>query len=394
MMKWVLITIMVAALAIVVCASAQAETPAPGQGYLYVGNTGDDTVTIISMQNDSKVSTIDTGTQVTGMAADPTGYYVYLMGPEGVKIIDTQDDNIRNVGMGAGPHAIVAIPDGSGYYVLYGTYINMVKIGSGDIVQKITIPRSKDVMSISADGKMACLGSNYFETVGLYGMPAGDSESPEIDFGKSVDCTFSPDGEYAYISLMELKKVIALKAHDYFIKYDIPVNSIPAGLAVSPDGSTLYITQPSDNKVVAVNTSSRSIVGTIDVGTSPQQIVFSPDGSKAYVTNAGSNSVSVINTGGLPGSIGSVVKTISVGNHPSFITIASKPSVPTPIPSVTPTPTAIPSATPMPPTPTPVITPPPATPTPTPKPTPGFELLTGLSCLVIIGALANKKIGR
>ena len=120
--------------------------PAPGQGFLYVGNTDDRTVTVINMQNDSVVNTIDTGTQVTGMAADPTGYYVYLMGPEGVKIIDTQDDNIRNVGMGAGPHAIVANPDGSGYYVLYGTYINMVKIGSGDVVQKITIPRSKDVM--------------------------------------------------------------------------------------------------------------------------------------------------------------------------------------------------------------------------------------------------------
>ena len=244
---------------------------------------------------------------------------------------------------------------------------------------------------------MACLGSNYFETVGLYGMPAGDSESPEIDFGKSVDCTFSPDGEYAYISLMELKKVIALKAHDYFIKYDIPVNSIPAGLAVSPDGSTLYVTQPSDNKVVAVNTSSRNIVGTIDVGTSPQQIIFSPDGKKAYVTNAGSNSVSVINTSGLPGSIGSVTKTISVGKHPTYLTIASKPSLPTPIPiRNADADRQSPSRRLLPATPTPVITPrrPRRRRPRHPKPTPGFDVLIGLSCLAIMGAFVNRKIGR
>ena len=397
-MKWVLIAIMVAVLAIIMCSTAQAEMPAPGQGFLYVGNTDDNSVTVISMQTDSVVNTLDSGVDVTGMAADPTGYYVYLMNEEGVKILDTQTNDIRSAGISDAPHAIAVKPDGSGYYVLYGTYIDMVKIGSGDVSQKITIPRSKDVMAISADGKMACLGSNYFETVGLYGMPAGDSESPEIDFGKSLDCTFSPDGEYAYISLMDQAKVIALKAHDYFIKYDIPVNSDPAGLVVSPDGSTLYIAEPSDNKVVAINTSSRNIVGTIDVGTSPQRIIFSPDGSKAYVTNAGSNSVSVINTSGLPGNIGSVTKTISVGKHPMYLTIASKPSLPTPQPTVTltPTPTDVPSATPIPATPTPVITPSPTVtpPTATPKSTPGFDVLMVLSCLAIIGAFVNRRSGR
>jgi len=74
--------------------------------------------------------------------------------------------------------------------------------------------------------------------------------------------------------------VIALKVHDYFIKYDISLPSNPGGLAVSPDGSTLYATLPSENKVVAVNTTSRSVIGTIDVSDSPQQVIFSPDGKK------------------------------------------------------------------------------------------------------------------
>jgi len=392
-MRWMTILIAAVLMAVIICPAALAEAMAPGQGYLYVGNTGERTVTIINMANDTVVKSLETGSQITSMAADATGYYVYLAGYDGVRIIDTQTDSIRNVGMGSSPHAIAVSPDGSGYYVLYGTYINLVRIGSGDVVKKIDLPRSKDIMAISPDGSMACLASDYFEVVGLYKLPSGESASPEIDFGASVDCTFSQDGEYAYISLKDQDKVIALKAHDFFIKYDIPVKMKTAGLAVSPDGSTLYATAPSDNKIIAINTSNRNVVGTIDVGKSPQRIIFSLDGKRAYVTNVDSNTVSVIDTSGLPSNIGSVVKTISVGSHPVYLAIASKADVPTPTPTPSPTPTP----TPLPPTATPTITPTP-TPTPqptaTPKPTPGFDVIAILACLMAIGIYESYKTKR
>ncbi len=392
-MRRVSIAITALLLAFLACGTAQAAVPAPGQGFLYVANTDQRTVTVVDMQTDNVIRTIEVGSQINGMAADPTGYYVYLACYDGVRIIDTRTDESRNVGMGESPKAIAVSPDGSGYYVLYGTGINLVKIGSGDVAQKITLPRSKDIMAISPDGNMACLGSAYFETIGLYKVPSGESASPEIDFGQSIYSTFSPDGEFAYISLKDQKKVIALKVHDYFIKYDISVPSNPGGLAVSPDGSTLYVTLPSENKVAAVNTTSRNVIGTIDVSDSPQQIIFSPDGKKAYVSNANSNSLSVIDTRGLSGSIGNVTKTISVGSRPVYLAIASKPALPTDTPTPTPVPT--PTPTPIPPTPTPTLAPtptvPPVTPTPTPQPAPGFEALAALAGLAAACMHINRK---
>ncbi len=395
-MRRVIIVITALMLAFMACGMAQAAVPAPGQGFLYVANTDQRTVTVIDMQTDKVLSTIEAGSQINGIAADPTGYYVYLACYDGVRVIDTRADESRNVGMGQGPKAIAVSPDGSGYYVLYGNYINLVKIGSGEVAQKIALPRSKDVMAVSPDGDLACLGRAYFETVGLYKVPSGESASPEIDFGECVECTFSPGGEFAYVSLKDQKKVIALKAHDYFIKYDIAVPANPGGLAVSPDGSTLYVTLPSENKVVAVNASSRNAIGSIDVGDSPQRIIFSPDGNKAYVSGANSNAISVIDTSGLPGNIGNVTKTIPVGSRPVYLAIASKPALPTD----TPTPTPVPTPTPLP-TPTPTIAPtetatptsPPATPTPTPtpQPSPGFEALAALSCLAATCLLINRK---
>jgi YVTN family beta-propeller protein len=394
-MKWAVLLILAMILAISMCPAALAVEPAPGQEYLYVGNTDERTVTIINIANDTVVKSLETGSQITDMAADATGNYVYLAGYDGVRIIDTQTDSIRNVGMDSSPHAIAVSPDGSGYYVLYGTYIDLVRIGSGDVDKKINLPRSKDIMAISPDGNMACLASDTFEVVGLYSIPSGDSASPEIDFGAAVDCTFSPDSEIAYISLKDQNKVIALKAHDYFIKYDIPVKMKTAGLAASPDGSTLYAAAPSDNKIIAINTSNRNVVGTIDVGNSPQQIIFSPDGKRAYVSNADSNTVSVIDTSGLPDNIGSVVKTISVGGRPVYMAIASKPDVTTPTPSPTPTPT--PTPTPLPPTPTPTLAPTPTStplPTATPKPTPGFDIIAIIACITAIGIYEGYKIKR
>ncbi len=387
-----LLVMAAAVLAATIGPAAMAAMPAPGQGYLYVGNTDERTVTVIDIVNGSVVNSIEAGSQIKDVAADATGYYVYLAVNDGVRFIDTRADSLHNTGLDASPHAIAVNPDGSGYYVLYGTYIDLVRIGSGDVDKKIELPRNKDIIAISPDGSMACLASDYFEVVGLYRLPSGESASPEIDFGAAVDCTFSPDGEYAYISLKDQDKLIALKAHDFFIKYDIPVNMKTAGLAVSPDGSTLFAAAPGDNKVIAINTTDRTVAGTIDVGNSPQQVIFSPDGKQAYVTNAGSNTVSVIDTSGLPGSIGSMVKTIPVGKGPVYMAIASRPAEATPAPTPTTVPTPTPTATPLPPTVTPTATPAPTeAPTPTPKPTPGMGVLVVIACLALAGICLKKK---
>ncbi len=392
-MKWAFLLITAAILTAGACPAALSAAPSAGHDFLYVANTNDRTVSIVDMANDTVVKTLDVGIRINAMAADPTGNYVYLAGSDGVKIIDTQTDAVRFVGMGASPYAIAASPDGSGYYVLYGTYLNLVKIGSGDVVQRIDIGRNKNVMALSPDGTKACLASDYYQLVGIYDIPSGSSASPEIDFGATTGVAYAPDGSYVYASLKDKGAITAIRAKDFFIKYDIPVKTNTQGLAISPDSTTLYATAPSDNKVLVINCSARTFAGAIAVGNSPQQVIFSRYGERAYVTNANSNSVSVINSSGLPGGIGSVVKSIPVGGHPVYMAIASKPFVPTPTPSPTPVPTPTPEPSPTP-TPTAVPTPSPtAMPTPldTPKPTPGPDILIILATLSLAGAYLSRK---
>ena len=397
--KWTLLLISAMIMAMLACSTMPALSQGMMQGheYLYVGSTSNNMVSIIDTSNDTVVKTIDMGSKINGIAADPSGNFVYVACDGGVRMITTADNTMQVLGLPSGPSAIVAIPDGSGYYVLYGTYIDIVKSGSGDVTGKITHNTNKDIMAINPTGDKFCLASTDFELVTLWDIPAGHTYAPQIDFGTANAAVFAPDNSDVYISFKN-GIVSAIQAANGLIKHDITMSAEPMGIAVSPGSTTAYVAIPSKNNVAVINASSKTIVGSIPVGKSPQYVVFSIDGKRAYVSNMNDNSISVIDSSGLPGNIGNVTKAIHVDGGPATMAIVAKPVVPTPVPSPTPVPPAVT------PTPTPVVTPqdtaPPtltptaSTPTATAVATPGFDILIGLSCLAIMGAFANRKISR
>lgn len=382
------------AIALLVCSAlsvlAQSTAPAQEHSYLYVGNTNANTVTVIDLNNESVATAINVGSKIIDIAADPAGKYVYVACESGVKIIDTATDNVQSTGLDANPSAIVASPDGSGYFVLYGTSIDIVRAGTGDVVSKLTPNSNKDVMAISPDGSKLCLGSTVYELVTLYDIAQNKPYAPETDFGTSNAMAYAPDNTYVYIS-MKSGIVTSLKVDTGLIKQDISIGAEPQGLAVNPNSSTVYVAVPSKNNVVVINTSSKTIAGSIPVGGSPQWVIFSKDGKRAYVSNAKDNSISVIDSSGLPGSIGTVLKTISAGAGPSKMAIAAGPSIaatPTAVP-----PTVTPTA--LPPTSTPTAVPTPtSTPAATAAPTPGAGVLAVIACFGAMGIIAKGKTRR
>ena len=392
-----LITAILSALVMITASSAisQGAGAAQEQGYLYVGNTGDETISVIDLSNSSVIDTIDVGSALHGIAADPNGNYVYVTCQGGVRLIDTATNTIQDPGLPSGPSAVVACPDGSGYYVLYGTSIDIVKVGTGDVSGTLTPNTNKDIMAVSADGSKLCLASTTFELVTLFDIKSNSPYAPQIDFGTANSAAFAPNGSDVYISFKS-GTISSLDVASGLLKHDIKMSAEPYGLAVSPDSSTVFAAIPSKNSIAVINTSSKSIVGNIAVGKSPQQVVFSRDGKYAYVSNSGDNTISIIDSSGLPGNIGNATKVIPVGSGPVYMAIVAKPYIPTPTPTQTPTPTPTPLPTPLP-TPTPAIatpspsTPPDNTPVSTPTATPWPDAMLTLACLVVIGLMVKAK---
>jgi YVTN family beta-propeller protein len=385
-----LLLISAIAIALLACLAMPVLAQGTAPAYLYVANTNANTVTVIDLSNESVATTINMGSRIIDIAADPGGKYVYVACESGVRIIDTATDNVQNTGLSANPSAIVASPDGSGYFVLYGTTIDIVKAGTGDISSKLTPSSSKDVMAISPDGSKLCLGSTIFELITLYDIGKNGPYAPETDFGTCNALAYAPDNSYVYMSLTN-GNVTALKVDIGLIKQDIPIGAVPQGLAVNPNSTTVYVAVPSKNNVVVISASSKTKLGNIAVGGSPQWVIFSKDGKRAYVSNAKDNSISVIDSSGLPDSIGTLVTTIPAGNGPAKMAIAAGPPI-----AVTPTtvpPTVTPTA--LPPTVTPTDVPTStSTPTVMATPTPWPDVLATIACFGAMGIIARGKIKR
>ena len=70
----------ISAIAIVLLACSAMPILAQGTApaYLYVENTNANTVTVVDLGNESVAATIDVGSRIMDVAADPAGKYVYI----------------------------------------------------------------------------------------------------------------------------------------------------------------------------------------------------------------------------------------------------------------------------------------------------------------------------
>jgi YVTN family beta-propeller protein len=76
---------------------------------------------------------------------------------------------------------------------------------------------------------------------------------------------------------------------------DIPVGSLPFGVAVTPDGKTVFSANNCSDTVSTIDVNTRTKhPADITVGTQPIGVAVTPDGKTAFVANLGSGTVSTI----------------------------------------------------------------------------------------------------
>ena len=88
--------------------------------YAYVSNNADDTVSIISVTDNTLIATVDVGSGPWGIATDPNGDYVYTTNNFGsnVSVISTYYNAVTaTINVGGGPMGISVNPNGDYVYV-------------------------------------------------------------------------------------------------------------------------------------------------------------------------------------------------------------------------------------------------------------------------------------
>ncbi|WP_291316187.1 YncE family protein [Desulfuromonas sp.] len=251
------------------------------QEYAYVGNTQDDTVSVIDLGSQTVDTVIPVGDGPFWMVPGPDGLFVFSVNANDgtVSRIDTDSNAV----------------------------VSTIDLG-------VTFPRAG---AISIDGALLAVTCDIDQSttgVALVDVLAETVELvplPTVNFARGV--TISPDSSAVIVGGMPLA-VIDLMDNNAVTTYDIGKDG--AGVALNPTTSQLFVANdeaPFDNTVTVMDFDPETRVlsnpQSITVGNQPRRMALSPDTAKLYVSNEGDATFSIIDTGTL-----AVDDTIAIGD--------------------------------------------------------------------------------
>lgn len=160
--------------------------------------------------------------------------------------------------------------------------------------------------------------------------------------GAPVECAFTPDGKYAYVSNYcmqgdgfehpgcdtcygkeyDISYIYKINTESLEIENIIPAGSVPKYLAISPDGKKMLVSNWSSGDVTLFDLSTEKELKRFHVGRFPRGIAIDSKSRYAYVTVMGGTSIQRIDLEELSSS-----KFMEVGKGPRHLCIDSRDSL-------------------------------------------------------------------
>jgi YVTN family beta-propeller protein len=287
---------------------------AMGDEYLYVSNTSDNTVSVISLSSNSVTDILSVGNSPKGIAVSSKDSYVYTANysDNTLSIIDTSDNSRISLPVGNGPLGVALSP-----------YEDLLYVTNN----------SDDSLSIISTDT-----NEIFGTIANHHYILYYNSSDDVAFNKPYGIAMSPDGNYIYVvnngnnTLSILYDAVIINRGDdfdwadydpdddtqgpYYLLKPITVGNDPRCVVVTPDQTYVYVTNYGDDTVSVINLTNREVTETINVGDGPYGIAITPSGKFLYVVNQLDGTVSVIDADSNSDDYNKVIATIDVGNSP------------------------------------------------------------------------------
>lgn len=322
----------------------------PSPAKLYVANEDDGTISIIDLDRNSVVATVDLsrkggGPSSMSMAHNvqvaPDGKAIWVTAPpmEGmathgssvdeVIVIDSVTNQItQRIALGKDQHVAHVVLDDSSRYAYVTAY-------EGNAVFKIDAKTYRVVDTYrlgkgkGPHGERLCAGQLYVAEMDGDRLAIVDTSKGRVEEiplgGKAVQTACTPDGKFAFASLYDTREVVRFDVKTKAIKrIAMPLGAQgPVQLYLSPDAKTLYVAdqgvlmeRPASDKLVSIDVESGVVSSVITVGKGPHGVVVGRDGKHAYVTNVVDNTVSIVDLESRK-----VTATVKVGKRPNGISI-------------------------------------------------------------------------
>ena len=312
-----------------------------GQGELYVGNAGSNSVSVIDLDNNHIIKNISvgqsphdikiSGNQQTVLTTDTDSSTISVINTtnntvikqipvEGVKAlhgIAISEDQIGNNASNDdrdNREPILYVGD------VYGNRVLVVN-WSG-IMDEIKVGAGPEYLEISPNQQFLYV-ANLWSPISVVDLKA---EKPAVI--KSIDSgetphglSFNSNGSKLYIVNMYSNSLSIIDSNRHEVIKNITVGKKPEYVKLSPDERFAYVTNLGSNTVSKIDLGTFEVINETPVGKAPHGIAFSADGNLMYISNMDSNDVSVVDT-----KTDKVILTIPTGLEPHQIVI-KKPSI-------------------------------------------------------------------
>lgn len=322
----------------VIATIAVGEHPAglaitPDDKFVYVANSGSDTVSVISTEKNAVVATITGFTEPYTVTMNRPGTLAYIsnsgIGParNSITVINTKTNTVEGSISGFyGPDGMVIMPDGNTAYVANygfpdtpsiatgGTTVSVVDLNKNKIIQEISVGSCVATVALRPDGKYV-YAANYNDgrhghsTLSVIDTATNTVVKTIPGFFGAYRIAIAPDCQSAYVTNFgnidfvdrgSTISVVDLNTHT--ITQTITLGNQPSSVALTPDGKLLCATiynHPNDGagqgSMKIIKCGEYSVVGTpINLGPGPSGIVINNAGTYAYVTNYVAGTVNVI----------------------------------------------------------------------------------------------------
>lgn len=298
----------------------------------FVSNAGSDTVSVINTSTNTVTTTIPIGFFPMGIAASPTGTFVYvtLFSDDLVISIDTSTNTLKNgilLHHGSKPTAIAVAPSGLAYATNFSnSTISIIDPTSMQLSENFPVGSIFPInLAISPNGTRAYV----VNAVGPKNVKAIDLSTntvvATINSGtQSLGVAITPDSSTAYVTntLQNTVSVINTATNTVTATISLAANSFPRGIAIAPSGLFAYAVNQGTSSVAVINTLTNTVITTIPLTSNadPFHIAITPDSLFAYVTQTIANNIAIIDL-----TLNTMTGTIAVGNFPFDIVITTVP---------------------------------------------------------------------
>lgn len=312
--------------------------PANYREYLYVANSGSNTVSAIDVVHLRLDREITVGVHPIAVLASRSRNEVYVLnsgsagsgshGPGSVSFLDAEHQRVAaTVDVGQDPVALALSPDDRFAYVARAgsegrSSLLVVDLLHRKMVTTVALPVLPTQVAVAPDGHSVVVSSakdNRLVTIAADPSARRWSVRTSIAGCPGADAVaILPDSSKAFVACSQGHQVMAvalawqrdltaghLEARPDALESLLNVGQKPGYLALKPDGGELFVSNTGSNSISEVVTFSDDVGGTYLIGSMPEFGVVSADNSLLYESSSQSQQIAVysIDDGRRQGSI-------------------------------------------------------------------------------------------